>query len=1162
MSLLETYLSELAAIRSSGAAVKETSYYAPLANLLNEIGRTLKPKVRCILTLKNQGAGLPDGGLFTPDQFQRAAATEPLPGQVPSCGVIEVKGTRDDAWLVAEGTQVSRYWGKYGQVLVTNYRDFVLVGRDADGKPAKLETYRLARSESDFWSLAAHPRKAAQEHGERFIEYLKRVLLHAAPLGSPADVAWLLASYARDAKARVDVAELPALAAVRTALEESLGLKFEGEKGEHFFRSSLVQTLFYGVFAAWVLWSREHPPGDKARFNWHEAEWSLHVPMIRALYEQLARRSSVESLGLAEVLDWAAAALNRVDRAAFFEKFEQRHAVQYFYEPFLEAFDPGLRKELGVWYTPPEIVEYMVARVDRVLREELAVADGLADPDVYVLDPCCGTGAYVVEVLRSVAETLRRRGGEDATTAWEVKKAAMERVFGFEILPAPFVIAHLQMGLLLQQLGVPLSAGKKGQGERAAVYLTNALTGWEPPKGPKRQLLFPELEEEREAAERVKRQVPILVVLGNPPYNAFAGVSPAEEQGLVEPYKAGLVREWGIKKFNLDDLYVRFFRLAERRIVEGKEGRGVVCYISNFSYLDDPSFVVMRRRFLDGFDAMWFDCMNGDSRETGKLTPDGKPDPSVFSTELNREGIRVGTTIGLMVRRGPGGKRPSVRYREFWGATKRADLVETLDAKRFNSQYETARPAEENRYSFRPYRATEQYRSWPRVTDLAAIPPFNGPIERRGNSLIVLPSDRGNLALVSVYLDAAKTDEEVRIAAPRFMKTSGEFDAQAARAALKGAVKFDPAKIVPYPFKPLDVRLAYLDECIAPLFSRPSPGLLRQRFPGNAFFITRDTADKSPEGPPFYFSPLVVDYDCISGHARHFPVLLKNGQRLDKNAQRSLFATLGESAEESWPVANLSKRARSYLHQIRVKDPDADPDAAALIWLHALAIGFSPAYLSENADGIRQDWPRVPLPEARKALERSAALGRQLAELLDAAATDATWGAARPELKAIAVPTRLGGGALQAADFALTAGWGHAGQGGVTMPGKGRLVSRDYTPEERQAIHEGARAMRLSARETMERLGSATTDVYLNDVAYWRNVPQNVWQYVLGGYQVIKKWLSYREKDLLGRALTMDEVRELTGMARRVAAVLLLGPALDANYQAIRDAAFVGPQED
>ena len=163
--------------------------------------------------------------------------------------------------MTADGEQVSRYWGKYRQVLVTNYRDFVLVGQDAEGKFAKLESFHLADSEKAFWAAAVHPRSLAKKIEARFEEYLLRVMRHAAQLAAPEDVAWFLASYARDARARIEGVELAALATVRTALEEALGLKFEGEKGEHFFRSSLVQTLFYGVFSAWVLWGKQRNAG-------------------------------------------------------------------------------------------------------------------------------------------------------------------------------------------------------------------------------------------------------------------------------------------------------------------------------------------------------------------------------------------------------------------------------------------------------------------------------------------------------------------------------------------------------------------------------------------------------------------------------------------------------------------------------------------------------------------------------------------------------------------------------------------------------------------------------------------------------------------------------------------------------------------------------------
>ena len=137
-----------------------------------------------------------------------------------------------------------------------------------------------------------------------------------------------------------------------------------------------------------------------------------------------------------------------------FTRFNAGDAVPYFYEPFLEAFDPALRKQLGVWYTPAEVVRYMVARVDRALKADLGIADGLAADNVYVLDPCCGTGAYLTEVLRRIAANLQGKS-LGALAGAAVKKAATARVFGFEIMPAPFMVAHLQVGLTLQALDAP-----------------------------------------------------------------------------------------------------------------------------------------------------------------------------------------------------------------------------------------------------------------------------------------------------------------------------------------------------------------------------------------------------------------------------------------------------------------------------------------------------------------------------------------------------------------------------------------------------------------------------------------------------------------------------------------------------------------------------------
>lgn len=238
----------------------------------------------------------------------------------------------------------------------------------------------------------------------------------------------------------------------------------------------------------------------------------------------------------------------------------------------------------------------------------------------------------------------------------DLKRAAMERVFGFEILPAPLVIAHLQIGLELETLGAPLSdqvaAGDAGSrrgskwpdpvfasAERVGVYLTNSLNGWEPPKEPKTELLFPEMEEERDAAEKVKHKERILVILGNPPYNGYAGVAVSEERDLSNAYRT-TERAPAPQGQGLNDLYVRFFRTAERRIIEmNRSAQGVICFISNYSWLDGLSFTGKRERYLDRFDRIWIDNLHGD-RIISEYAPDGRTSETILPLAAHRRALK------------------------------------------------------------------------------------------------------------------------------------------------------------------------------------------------------------------------------------------------------------------------------------------------------------------------------------------------------------------------------------------------------------------------------------------------------------------------------------------------------------------------------------------
>ena len=886
------YLERMAEIRSTGGATSETSYYSALENLLNELGKLLQPHVICNGQLKNQGAGHPDFGLYSSKQCSKGVP-KPGQGEIPERGVIEVKPLGDRTWKTAKGKQAATYFDRYRLVLVTNYRDFRLIGEDGSGKPVEREFFSLATDEPTFWSMAAHPVKTAREQGTHLGEFLRRVMMNAAPLTRPEDIAWFLASYARDALATLEEKDGSNLAPLRTSLEMALGMKFEGKKGEHFFRSTLIQTLFYGVFSAWVIWAKG---GGSGGFDWKSASYIITVPMIRSLFEEIAKPSRLAPLGLISILDRTGEALDRVDRTAFFKTFDSGEAVQHFYEPFLAAFDPELRKEMGVWYTPREIVRYMVERVDTVLRTELNIADGLADKNVYVLDPCCGTGAYVVEVLRKIEETLRAKG-EDALIGQDVQEAARKRVFGFEIMSAPFVIAHWQVGNLLAGIGAPFDASKD---ERPAIYLTNALTGWEPPSGPKAALpLFPELEKERDQAEHVKRDVPILVVLGNPPYNAFAGTSPEEESGLVEPYKDGLISKWKIKKFNLDELYVRFLRIAERRIAA--TGRGLICYISSYSYLSDPSFVVARESLLKQFDRIWIDSLNGDSRETGKRTPSGDPDPSVFSTPYNRAGIRLGTAIGIFLKRSEDASHTKASYRDFWGTEKRQELLGSLAVTPFDDQYIIADPQTWNRLSFRPRDVGSTYLAWPKLPELGMLEPINGMMEKRGGALI--DSDRWALAArMQAYFDSNIDWPAFELLGHPLAKDAARYKAEKTRTKALAAGTFDDKRIVNYIVRPFDVRHAYFTE-IRPVWRDASRG---HNSPSPVPHVP--TIGRRGRGASRVLQ-LLGDNDAQRGHSYYLPF---------KKHEPACGMLAGSAA------ANLSAPARAWLKHLGLPNPDKD----------------------------------------------------------------------------------------------------------------------------------------------------------------------------------------------------------------------------------------------
>ena len=345
------------------------------------------------------------------------------------------------------------------------------------------------------------------------------------------------------------------------------------------------------------------------------------------------------------------------------------------------------------------------------------------------------------------------------------------------------------------------------------------------------------------------------------------------------------------------------------------------------------------------------------------------------------------------------------------------------------------------------------------------------------------------------------------------MKTTARFDARLVRDTLLTRDGPIEAGFVRYTYRPFDTRWLYW-EADTKLLDEKRAEYKQHVFDGNLWLEVRQKESRDDFSRGTLSRGLADNFG--NGLSSFFPAYLRDhGLAVKENGiQRS---------------PNLSGVAQRYLERIGADVED--------LFHHVLAVLHDPAYREANAGALRMEWPRIPVPGwpdgdaagAADELAESAARGRVLAALLDSDTPVAgvTSGALRPEIMVIAVPSSTDESNMAGDDFELTAGWGHFGSAQAVMPGQGRVVERPHTPEEREALG-----------GTVSALGETTFDVYLNERAYWRNVPVNVWRYKLGGYQVLKKWLSYRERKVLGRSLLPDEVQHFAETSRRIASIL------------------------
>ena len=485
---------------------------------------------------------------------------------------------------------------------------------------------------------------------------------------------------------------------------------------------------------------------------------------------------------------------------------------------------------------------------------------------------------------------------------------------------------------------------------------------------------------------------------------------------------------------------------------------------------------------------------------------------------------------------GGGGSEQSCRvlYRDIkgrgGGEKIRKQLLASLSANSFDAQYGLASPADWNLFTLQPIQAPANYLKWPSIAALCKSKLwYAGLKEGRGGTLY----DDDKEALI----ERMKTYHDSRVSWQALLQkehglTRGyaRFKAEEVR---KNSIKrgYDANAVIEYARLPFDNPWSYYTN-VPGVWNEHRPGLWKQQSSSQRFLASHESQDKEL-GHPATFTTTIGDSFLLSDQTELFPFFDHVPAEGDLPELRS---------------ANLSKDARLWLERLGLSNPDSCEEIASMPWFHVLAVCYSAKYISTNHDILKINWPRIPMPNSRDTLEKSANLGREVASLLNPR---------KEPLVSLAYMEDIELGAVQGMNLALKAGWGYLAKGKV-QAGKGKIAIRKWDIEERKIFRKVFSSEGIIEERGFELLGKAT-DIYLNEKNYWKGIPENALEYKIGRHPVIKKWLSYREKEIIGRDLNLSEVEHFTEMVQHITALILMRDRLDRNYEECCDNAYEWP---
>jgi predicted helicase len=845
-----------------------------------------------------------------------------------------------------------------------------------------------------------------------------------------------------------------------------------GDIKDEEYADNLAQTFIYSLFSARLL----VPDNELKDFSFKTALEYLPstVPFLHSLYSKMQQFRRMKDI---ENIEWVLSDLTSILRQADMESVltgfgkltRKEDPIVHFYEGFLKAYDQGLRKDRGVWYTPKPVVKYIVNSIDHILRERFGKKKGFADKDVIILDPACGTGTFLAEVVEKCKQEI-----DEGVWHKFVRENLLGRLFGFEIMVAPYTISHLKLALTLthydQEKYSIETLNKHLPRKRINIVLTNTL---EEPSH-KLDLSDPDatpLEKEAGLADSIKRDEKVMVILGNPPYSVSTqNKNEWIDNELMEEYKKDVRSERNIQP--LSDDYIKFIRFTHWRIT--RTGHGIVGMITNNSYLSGLIHRGMRKSLLKDFDQMHIINLHGNSllKET---TPDGGTDQNVFD-------IRQGVSISINERyeNHNDNKEATVWYSDLWGKQNdKYKYLESMDIEktRKNDAFEKLHLSSDNKFFVKKdFSKLEEYEKFVSIREIVPISAA-GFKTHRDKFVISFEEQELQRRFIEIEqsndLDYLKRKYGVKETKYWNFKDTQKKIREVADNSLKTSVHY----------RPFDTRFIYYN---CNIIERSRWELMKHMLlPNIALIGKRARMINTNTFQHISISSTLVDGNFHADQSYCFPLYLylnKDANSPWDKTEMQVEVTYGLEKPETqtvWRVPNLSPEIVSEFEKKLglkfITDGKGDLKKSfgpEDILSYIYAILHSPTYRSRFEEFLKIDFPKIPIIDNPKVFYELIKLGEKLIEL--------------------------------------------------------HLMKANLPDKPQQKISFKGISKNKEADCLVEKIRFEKDRVYINKEQYFEPVSKETWEFMVGGYQVCHKWLKDRtnRKHDDGRfwSLTEDEI--------------------------------------